>query len=170
MNDWRNIGGVSPAMSLGECQVELAAARKENAELKESFLRMAATLENTRKNTERDIELKVGGQMRRVALGLLDVADNLERALAHAEETNTLRPGVQATLHQLQAAMAREGIQPIVAAPGQPFDPHQHEAISGIPADVERDTVAKIVRTGYSFASQVLRPTQVIVATPRLLR
>lgn len=167
MNDWRNITGGGPAMSLGECQAALQTARKENAELKDSFLRMAAALENTKKNTERDIQTRVNERVRRVALGMLEVADNLERALAHAPADDALRPGVQATLRQLQAALEREGVTQIMVEPGMPFDPHRHEAVTGIPGDVEREMVQNVVQSGYTFAEQVLRPARVVVTLPR---
>jgi molecular chaperone GrpE len=167
MNDWRNITGGGAAMSLGECQTALETARKENAELKDSFLRMAAALDNTRKNGERDVQMRVNEKIRRVALSLLEVADNLERALAYAPPEDVLRPGVQATLRQLQTALEREGVQPIHVQPGAPFDPHMHEAVAGHPADVERETVQEVVQSGYVFADQVLRPARVIVAMPR---
>lgn len=167
MNDWRNITGGGPAISLGECQAALQASRKENAELKDSFLRMAAALENSKKNTERDIQSRVNDRVRRVALSLLEVADNLERALAYAPADDALRPGVQATLRQLQAALEREGVTQIAVEAGAPFDPHRHEAVSGLPGDVEHEVVREVVQSGYSFADQVLRPARVVVTMPQ---
>lgn len=153
--------------SLGECQAELAATRKENAELKASFLRIADALETTRKNVDRDVAARVTAQTRRVALALIDVADNLERAMAYAPADDALRPGVQATLQMLQATMAREGVLPMELAPGAAYDPHMHEAVTGHSADVERETVHQVVRTGYTLDGQVLRPAHVVVALPR---
>jgi len=167
MNDWRNVTGGGPAISLGECQAALQASRKENAELKDSFLRMAAALENTKKNAERDVHSRVNERVRRVALAMLEVADNLERALAYATADDALKPGVDATLRQLHAALEREGVTQITVEPGALFDPHRHEAVTGLPGDVEHETVREVVQSGYSFADQVLRPARVVVTVPR---
>ena len=156
----------APAMSLGECQAALAAAREEAAELRDKYLRAAATIENTRKLAERDASARVSQRMQGFSRRLLEVADNLERALVHAPEGDALRPGVQATLQQLQATLRQEGVTPIPLEVGAPFDPHRHEAVAGHEADVDRETVAEILQTGYMFDGQVLRPARVVVAFP----
>lgn len=166
MDRWNPERGRGPAMSLGECQVALIAARQEADELREKYLRAAAEIENARKRAERDAAVSAGRRLRHFAAGLLEVADNLERALAHAPEGDALRPGVQATLQQLQTALRQEGIVPIPVAVGSLFDPQLHEAIAGHPADVERETVAEVTQAGYTFEGQVLRPARVVVAVP----
>jgi molecular chaperone GrpE len=153
-------------MSLGECQAALEAARQEAAELHNKYLRAAAEIENARKRAERDAGAQVARRLRDFSTRLLDVADNLERALAHAPAGDALRPGVQATLQQLQAALRQEGVEAIPVAVGAPFDPQIHEAVGGHPADVERERVAEVTQTGYTFDGQLLRPTRVIVALP----
>ena len=158
--------GREPAMSLGECQAALAAAQEELAELRDKYLRAAAASENARKQSERDATTRVADRLRGFSLRLIEVADNLERALAHAPEGDALRPGVQATLKQLQTALRHEGVMPILVEPGTAFDPQYHEAIGGHPADVTHNTVAEVVQTGYTFDGQVSRPARVVVATP----
>ena len=158
--------GRRPAQSLGECQAALEAAQQEAAELRDKYLRAAAASENARRQAERDAAARVTERMRRFSTRLLDVADNLERALAHAPEGDALRPGVQATLQQLLTALRHEGITPLPVQPGAAFDPQYHEAISGHAADVAHDTVAEVAQTGYLLDGQVLRPARVVVATP----
>jgi molecular chaperone GrpE len=153
-------------MSLGECQVALEAAQREAADLRDKYLRAAAEVENTRKRAERDAAALVAGRLRSFSARLLDVADNLERALAHAPAGDALRPGVEATLQQLQAALRQEGVEAIPVAVGAPFDPQIHEAVGGHPADVERESVAEVTQTGYTYDGQLLRPARVIVALP----
>ncbi len=155
-----------PAMSIGECQAALEAARQETAELRESYLRVVAALENARKQTERDVAARISDRMRKMALSLLEVADNLERALHFATIEDALRPGVEATLRQLQTVLRQEGVTLIEVKPGEQFDPRLHEAVAGAPASVLRDTVAKVIQTGYMFEDQILRPARVIVALP----
>jgi molecular chaperone GrpE len=129
-------------MSLGECQAALETARSEAAELRDKYMRAAADLENVRKRAERDAAALVMRRLRDFSARLLEVADNLERALAHAPAGDALRPGVEATLKQLQSALRQEGVEPLAVAPGALFDPQLHEAIAGHPADVEHETVA----------------------------
>jgi molecular chaperone GrpE len=154
-------------MSLGECQVALEAARAEAAELRDKYLRAAAEAENVRKRAERDAAALGARRVREFSASLLEVADNLERALAHAPPGDALRPGVEATLQQLQSALRQQGVEPIAAAPGAPFDPQLHEAIGGHVADVAHETVAEVAQAGYTFEGQLLRPARVVVALPR---
>jgi len=113
-------------MSLGECQVALAAARQETDELRDKYMRAVADSENIRKRAERDAAAQIARRMRNFSARLIEVADNLERALAHAPQGDPLRPGVQATLEQLQAALRQEGVQPIPVQVGTAFDPQYH--------------------------------------------
>jgi molecular chaperone GrpE len=50
---------------------------------------------------------------------------------------------------------------------GAKFDPHQHQAISVIPAEVEAGTVVTVLQKGYLIAERVLRPALVTVAAPK---
>lgn len=163
-NSWG--GGRGPSMSLGECQAALDDARQTAAQFQDQYLRAAAAIEQTRRQAERDTAARIAERVRGFSTRMLDVADNLERALAHASGDDALRPGVQATLQQLLTALQQEGVTPIPAEPGTTFDPQYHEAIAGQPAAVTHDTVLEVTQTGYLLNGQVLRPTRVIVATP----
>lgn len=156
----------SGGMSLGECQAALSAVQQQVAELNDKYLRVAAALDSSRKQAERDAAQRVSARARAFAARLIEVSDNLERALSYASVDNPLRPGVQATLQQLQTALRQEGVEPIVVEPGAPFDPRFHEALAGEAADVLFDTVREVTQTGYVFEGQVLRPALVIVAHP----
>jgi molecular chaperone GrpE len=153
-------------MSLGECQSELEVVRQELAEMRDKYLRVAATTDNTRKQAERNAAVRANERVRSFSLHLLEVVDNLERALQHASPDDALRPGVEATRQQLLATLRQEGVVPLPTQPGAAFDPHQHEAIAGHAADVAHDTVVDVAQNGYTFEGQVLRPARVIVATP----
>lgn len=158
--------GRGSSMSLGECQAALEDAREQAAQFQDKYLRAAAAIEQTRRQAERDAAARIVERVRSFSARLIDVADNLERALTHAAEGDALRPGVQATLQQLLAALRQEGVTPIEIAPGAAFDPQFHEAIVGRPANVTRDTVVEVTQNGYLFNGQVLRPARVVVATP----
>ena len=166
MNRFDPKGGRGPAMSLGECQTALAAAQHEVEDLRDKYMRTASALDNKRKQTERDIAARVAERVRQFSTRMIEVADNLERALSHADADDPLYPGVRATLQQLHSALRQEGVEPLIVQPGVPFDPRMHEAISGFVADVRQDTVAEVIQTGYMFDGQLLRPARVVVASP----
>ena len=155
-----------PLISPDDSQAALAAAQQENAELRDKYLRAAAAIENTRKQAERETHQRMNQRLRSFCARLLEVADNLERALAYTPDDNPLHSGVQATLQQLLAALQQEGVTPIPVAVGVPFDPHHHEAIAAHEADMSQETVEEVVQTGYSFGGEVLRPARVVVTRP----
>ena len=145
-------------MSPQEYQAALDSARQENAELQDKYLRAMAASENAREQANRVAAARASQQLQQVYARLLEVANNLERALSYAAENDPLAPGVRATLRQLLELLLRAGITPIEAAPGMAFDPHFHEAIATHAGDVSAMTVAEIKQPGYMFNGRVLRP------------
>ncbi|MCZ8096119.1 MAG: nucleotide exchange factor GrpE, partial [Acidovorax sp.] len=78
-----------------------------------------------------------------------------------------LREGADATLRQLTSALERNKVLAINPAAGTKFDPHQHQAISVVPADQEANTVVAVLQKGYVIAERVLRPALVTVTAPK---
>jgi len=78
-----------------------------------------------------------------------------------------LLEGVNATLRQLAQALERNKVVPIAPPAGTRFDPHQHQAISVVPAEQEANTVVTVLQKGYLIAERVLRPALVTVAAPK---
>jgi len=102
------------------------------------------------------------------AESLVPVKDSLEAAIAIQNATNEqLLEGVHATLRQLAQALERNKVVEINPAAGSKFDPHQHQAISVVPADQEANTVVAVLQKGYLIAERVLRPALVTVAAPK---
>jgi len=96
------------------------------------------------------------------------VKDSLEAAIAIPAATNEqLLEGVHATLRQLSAALERNKVVELNPAAGSKFDPHQHQAISVVPADQEANTVVAVLQKGYLIAERVLRPALVTVTAPK---
>jgi molecular chaperone GrpE len=78
-----------------------------------------------------------------------------------------LAEGMRAVLEQMDAILARNGVQRIGAA-GERFDPERHEAVGVREADdVPDQTVVEVARSGFAVGDRVLRPAQVIVARRR---
>jgi molecular chaperone GrpE len=96
------------------------------------------------------------------------VKDSLEAALANTQATpEQVLEGVGATLRQLSSALERNKVLAINPPAGTRFDPHQHQAISMVPAEQEPNTVVGVLQKGYLIAERVLRPALVTVAAPK---
>jgi len=156
------------ADALAQAQAELAALQAKSADLADQFLRAKAEAENARRRAEEEISKARKFGIESFADSLLPVADSLDAALLVKEATpEQLREGVEATLRQLVAALERNKVLTIAPAAGTRFDPHQHQAISMVPAEQEANTVVTVLQKGYSIADRVLRPALVTVAAPK---
>jgi molecular chaperone GrpE len=99
---------------------------------------------------------------------LLPVCDSLEAGLGHqGRHARTDPRRREATLRQLKSALERNKVLEINPGPGAKFDPHQHQAISMVPAEQEANTVVSVLQKGYLIAERVLRPALVTVAAPK---
>jgi len=146
---------------------QLAALEAERDEHLNDLKRVAAEFENYRKRVLRDQESLVARAHERLVKELLPVLDDLERALAAAEEHEEakLEEGVRLVHRELDDALAREGLAEI-ETDGQ-FDPHVHEALLSQPSSEEEGTVIEVVQKGYKLGDRVLRPARVVVAAPQ---
>ena len=151
-----------------------AALEAENASLRDRLLRSLADAENARRRAERNTADTRQYAIADFAAELLAVADNLQRALAAAEDQPEQGPGaaalvegVRATQRLLTATLARFGVRKIDAL-GAPFDPALHEAIIEV-EDESRPlrSVVSILEDGYTIHDRLLRAARVAVAKPR---
>src|SRR5262245_37906554 len=145
----------------------------DNQRLKDQLLRTLAESENARRRSQREREEAVRYAAAGLARDLLNVADNLRRALdavpAAAMETDenlkTLADGVALTERELLAAFERHGIRRIDPQPGERFDPHQHQAMFEVPNTGQpAGTVVQAMQPGWLMHDRLLRPAMVAVA------
>jgi molecular chaperone GrpE len=156
------------ADALNQAQSELAALRTKNAELAEQFLRAQAEMQNTRRRADDEISKARKFAVEGFAESMLAVVDSLEAGLAHEDATpDQVREGTQVTLRQLKSALERNKVIEINPAAGTKFDPHQHQAISMVPAEQDANTVVTVLQKGFLIADRVLRPALVTVAAPK---
>ena len=147
---------------------DLAALQAKHAEVADAYLRAKAEAENTRRRADDDISKARKFAIESFADSLLPVKDSLEAALLIDQATQEqLLEGVSATLRQLSAALERNKVLEIAPAAGTKFDPHQHQAISVVPAEQEPNTVVAVLQKGYLIADRVLRPALVTVAASK---
>ena len=166
----------------GPAVAELVASRAELkrlqnalAEAQEAVLRRQADFENYRKRVERErgeTHKRIVGD---VAKKLLPVVDNLSRALdaersletSESAEFRHFLHGVELINKQLAEVLESFGVEPI-AAVGERFDPHVHEAVVTEPSDEhEPDTVIEELARGYRIGDRLLRPSMVKVAAQK---
>jgi molecular chaperone GrpE len=158
---------VPPAPSAPALEERLAQLEAERDEHLNDLKRVAADFENYRKRVARDQESLVARAHERLVKELLPVVDDLERALAAAEEHEEakLEEGVRLVHQELQAALKREGLAEIET--NGRFDPHVHEALLSQPSDMEEGSVLEVVQKGYKLGDRVVRPARVVVAAPQ---
>lgn len=144
----------------------LAELEAKHAELSDSFLRAKAEAENTRRRAEEEISKARKFAVDSFAESLLPVRDSLEAATAIPDATKEqLLAGVHATLRLLAQALERNRVVEINPPVGTRFDPHQHQAISVVPAPgQDANTVVSVLQKGYTIAERVLRPALVTVS------
>jgi molecular chaperone GrpE len=149
-------------------EAQLADLQARHAEVADAYLRAKADAENTRRRAEEEMSKARRFAVDAFAESLLPVKDSLEAAIAIPAATpEQLLEGVHATLRQLTQALERNKVVQIAPPAGTKFDPHQHQAISVVPADQEANTVVAVLQKGYLIAERVLRPALVTVAAPK---
>jgi molecular chaperone GrpE len=155
-----------PANAPEHIEERLAALEAERDEHLNDLKRVAADFENYRKRVARDQESLVARAHERLVKELLPVLDDLERALAAAEEHEEakLEEGVRLVHQELRDALKREGLAEIET--NGRFDPHIHEALLSQPSDAEEGSVLEVVQKGYRLGDRVVRPARVVVAAP----
>lgn len=154
-------GATAPAAAAPDTEARLA-------EMSDAYLRAKAEGENIRRRAEEEVAKARKFAVENFADSLLPVKDSLEAAIAiQAATPEQLIEGVHATLRQLSAALERNKVLEIAPGAGTKFDPHQHQAISVVPADQEANTVVTVLQKGYLIADRVLRPALVTVSAPK---
>ncbi|HWF88771.1 MAG TPA: nucleotide exchange factor GrpE [Pyrinomonadaceae bacterium] len=152
---------------------ELKRVEAENADLKNQLARRQADFENYRKRVERERSETYNRVVADVAAKLLPVVDNLKRALeaeasveaAESDEFRHFLSGVDLISKQLNGVLDALGVK-TVAAVGEKFDPHIHEAVVTEPTDdYAPDTVIQELVAGYRLGDKLIRPALVKVAT-----
>lgn len=146
-------------------QVQQDAQKKEQ----EIQLRARAEMDNIRRRAEQDVEKAHKFALEKFAKDILNTIDNLERALAtpanqEDEAVKGLFDGVELTLKELLATVARFGVEP-VGEVGEAFNPELHQAISMQPTEgMSSNQITVVLQKGYLLNGRVIRPAMVMVA------
>jgi molecular chaperone GrpE len=150
---------------------EPSAAEAEVAELKDRLLRTLADMENLRQRTRREVEEAQTYAVTRFARDLLEVADNMRRAVDSApkgsdsEPVRNLVAGVEMTEQALLSVLERHKVRKVVPERGERFDHKVHQAMFEIPtSELPPGSVAEVMAPGYVIGDRLLRAAMVGVA------
>ena len=154
--------------NLPTAEQQIADLQAKLTEASDAFLRAKAEAENTRRRAEEEMAKARRFAVESFAESLLPVRDSLEAAiLIQNAAPEQLLEGVHATLRQMTQALERNKVMAIAPPAGTKFDPHQHQAISVVPAEQDANTVVAVLQKGYLINERVLRPALVTVTAPK---
>jgi molecular chaperone GrpE len=142
-------------------------------EARDKLLRAYAEMENTKKRAQRDVKDAREYAVTGFARDMLDVADNLSRALASIDDEAkqsagpafaTLIEGVELTERRLATTLERHGVKKVEPSPGDTFNANHHQAAAQVPADQPKGAVAHVMQPGYVIGERTLRAAMVVVS------
>jgi molecular chaperone GrpE len=177
---WREDGDSNPEAApqtsrkptyVEELEQKLAQREREAEEYLTKYRQASREFEDARARMRKELAKDAERSRREVIISLLDVVDNLDRAIDAARSTtqdppgNSLLQGVELVRGQFLAKLDGFGVKRI-SSEGAVFDPLLHEAVSAVPAaDPAQDgLIVGVVRHGYLIGEEVLRPALVAVA------
>ena len=131
--------------------------------LQSKLKRKQADFENYKKRMKRRQEEQKARATEDLVERLLDVRDNLQRAVEQDENAD-IRDGVQSTLRQFDRVFDEENVTAIEPEPGDDVDPQRHEVLVRMDSDQPAGTIAQVHRPGYEMAEKIIRPAQVAVS------
>ncbi len=173
--------GGEPQLTIEQMQVKLkeAESKREEAErqvrdyaerFRHAQAQLRAETEELRLRLQRNFEQKLEASRGEFVMSLLEVLDNLKRAVEAAEASqqrsadfDSLLDGVRATAEMFEARMRNLGLTP-VPSEGELFNPEIHEAVEMVSVPPEQDNhVITELQSGYKLGDRLLRPARVRV-------
>lgn len=158
--------GEAPDVEFSDADLELLAEAERDlvAEYRDRAARAEAELKNFRTRVERDRAANREAVIAEVIRSMLPAIDDLDRADAHGDLVEGSPLAIVA--QKIRAGFEKYGLTK-VGEKGERFDPKLHEALVRLPsADVEVDTVADVIETGYLLGERLIRPAKVAVSSP----
>jgi molecular chaperone GrpE len=151
---------------IAELEAQLAKARREATDNWNRYLRERADIDNIRKRQERIVIDRIQQQKKALFKQILEVMDNVERALVYQETMD--KQELQQILRMLQWQMGEvlraEGLSPVPTV-GEIFNPYVHEAVEAVEgSDKPEGTILEELRKGYTLGEETLRPARVKVS------
>jgi molecular chaperone GrpE len=154
------------ATRIAELEEQLAQARKEASDHWNKYLRERADWDNYRKRQERLSTDRVQQQKKVLFKQILEVMDNVERALVYQDtmEKHDLQQTLRMLQWQMSEVLRAEGLSPVPTV-GETFNPYMHEAVEAVETSDQPDgTILEELRKGYTLGEETLRPARVKVS------
>jgi molecular chaperone GrpE len=147
---------------LAQLVADLETVTRERDEFLEAAQRLQAEFKNYRERVARQQQEAGQKAVAAFVTKLLPALDALELALAHAASEGGEQAGALAQVHAVfQDILTKEGLEPIEPI-GKRFDPTEAEAVAHEAGEGE-PTVSEVLRLGYRWRGQVIRPAMVKV-------
>lgn len=165
-NDDESQTGENPGMDTGNSDEEIIKLEKQNAELKDKYLRLYAEFDNFKRRTVKEKLDLMRTAAQDTMTALLPVLDDFDRAKKNAEDDNNTEvftEGIQLVYQKLYSVLTQKGLEAMEST-GETFDPELHEALTEIPAPTE-DMKGKIIDTierGYKLGDKIIRHAKVV--------
>ncbi len=157
----------APEDSLQELKDKLKECEERANSNFDRFQRSQADFSNYKKRTAKETIESIEYANEGIILSLLDLIDNLERALESTRtegDVDATRKGIEMILRQSYDLLEKEDVTRIDAEVNQMFDPHLHETIARVACDAESGTIVEVLQCGYKLKSRVIRPSMVKAA------
>lgn len=142
-------------------EARIAELENEVKQAKEHTARANAETYNAQKRIEHEADKSKKFALQKFAKELLEVVDNLERAIENANANDPVAEGVTLTHKALLSILNKNGVS-VVDPKGEAFDADFHEAV-GIDPEADANTVGTVLQKGYSLNGRLLRPAMVRV-------
>ena len=148
-----------------QLQEQIRLKDEEIANQKDTFLREKAELENFKKRLTKEKDDFVQFANERLLQELIQIEDNLERALEVPNATlESLKEGVEMIQKQFSTFLKNQKVEPIEAI-GKAFDPTLHEVLNQQESEEhEENTVIEEYSKGYTLNGRILRPAKVVIS------
>ena len=156
----------SKELTLEEKYAEL---EKQNAELKDNYLRKVADFDNYRKRMIKEKQDAFDYANTAILTDLVAILDDFDRGITAAEsatDVSTVVDGIKMINKQMHGFLDSKYNLTCYCEKGDAFDPNIHEAIASVPADVQEPVCAEVYLKGYKLKDRVIRPAKVMVHMP----
>lgn len=162
MSEYEDFSREELEEALNEFEEKYSELKKKSEELEYEKKKAQADFQNYKKREDQRKDRWQKQAQETLAEDLIEVMDNLERALASADEDSALVKGVKMVADQLYQTLQKKGLERIDAE-GEEFDPRYHKAVETREHE-EHNQVLEQKRIGYRFEDKVLREAEVVVS------
>ncbi len=132
-------------------------------EYKEHLQRLQAEFENYQKQTQKHLKFIQEETKKQTLKEILEIVDNLERALKHTDDIKTLTEGLKLTHKQTLNKLKKLGVKQLKDE-GKQFDITLHEVVAQTTSNKKPGTIIEVMETGYTLDGKPLRHSKVIIA------